>query len=91
MFTTGSKLLIGSAFAAALFALVYGVTQDGSLGTIGLISAAVGLALLAAINVFVRDSNVSAMEPEAFEASAAARSSARPACGRCSPRSAPPP
>ena len=52
MFTTGSKLLIGSAFAAALFALVYGVTQDGSLGTIGLISAAVGLALLAAINVF---------------------------------------
>ena len=67
MFTTGSKLLIGSAFAAALFALVYGVTQEGSLGTIGLISAAVGLALLAAINVFVRDSNVSAMEPEAFE------------------------
>jgi hypothetical protein len=78
MFTTGSKLLIGSAFAAALFAFVYGVTQEGSLGTIGLVSAAVGLALLAAINVFVRDSNVSAMEPEAFEASAAARSSARP-------------
>ena len=68
MFTTGSKLLIGSAFAAALFALVYGVTQEGSLGTIGLISAAVGLALLAAINVFVRDSNVSAMDHEAFEA-----------------------
>ena len=40
MFTTGSKLLIGSAFAAALFALVYGVTQDGTLGTLGLISAA---------------------------------------------------
>src|ERR671910_218523 len=78
MFTTGSKLLIGSATAAAVFALVYGLTQEGSLGTIGLISAAVGLALLAAINVFVRDSNVSAMEPEAFEASAAARSSARP-------------
>ena len=77
MFTTGSKLLIGSAFAAALFAFVYGVTQEGSLGTIGLISAAVGLALLAAINVFVRDSNVSAMDPEAFEASAAARNSAR--------------
>ena len=78
MFTTGSKLLIGSATAAAVFALVYGLTQEGSLGTIGLIAAAVGLALLAAINVFVRDSNVSAMEPEAFEASAAARSSARP-------------
>ena len=47
MFTTGSKLLIGSAFAAAVFATIYGVTQEGSLGTIGLISAAVGLALLA--------------------------------------------
>ena len=78
MFTTGSKLLIGSAFAAALFALVYGVTQEGTLGTIGLISAAVGLGLLAAINVFARDSNVSAMDPESFEASAAARNSAYP-------------
>lgn len=78
MFTTGSKLLIGSAFAAWLFALAYGVTQDGTLGTIGLISAAVGLTLVAAINVFARDSNVSAMEPEGFEASAAARNSARP-------------
>src|SRR6187402_916839 len=78
MFTTGSKLLIGSAFAAALFALVYGVTQEGTLGTIGLISAAVGLGLLAAINVFARDSNVSAMDPESFEAAAAARNSARP-------------
>jgi hypothetical protein len=78
MFTTGSKLLIGSAFAAALFALVYGVTQDGTLGTIGLISAAVGLGLLAAINVFARDSNVSAMDTDAFDASAAARNTARP-------------
>ena len=84
MFTTGSKLLIGSAFAAAVFATIYGVTQEGSLGTIGLISAAVGLALLAGINVFVRDSNVSAMDHEAFEASAAARSTARPQrSGRC--------
>jgi hypothetical protein len=78
MFTTGSKLLIGSAFAAALFALVYGVTQEGTLGTLGLISAAVGLALLAVINVFVRDSNVSAMDTEAFESSAAARDTAQP-------------
>jgi hypothetical protein len=78
MFTTGSKLLIGSAFAAWLFAFVYGVTQQGTLGTIGLISAAVGLSLVAGINVFARDSNVSAMEPEAFEASAAARNGARP-------------
>jgi hypothetical protein len=78
MFTTGSKLLIGSAFAAALFATVYGITQQEPLGTIGLISAAVGLTLLAAINVFARDSNVSAMDHGAFEASAAARNSAQP-------------
>jgi hypothetical protein len=78
MFTTGSKLLIGSAFAAAIFATVYGVTQQEPMGTIGLISAAVGLTLLAAINVFVRDSNVSAMDHDAFESSAAARASARP-------------
>ena len=78
MFTTGSKLLIGSAFAAWLFAFVYGVTQEGTLGTIGLISVAAGLSLVAGINVFARDSNVSAMDPEAFEASAAARNAARP-------------
>src|SRR4051794_10454396 len=78
MFTTGSKLLIGSAFAAWVFAFVYGVTQEGTLGTIGLISVAAGLSLVAGINVFARDSNVSAMDPEAFEASAAARNAARP-------------
>jgi hypothetical protein len=78
MFTTGSKLLIGSAFAAAVFATIYGVTQEGTLGTIGLISAAVGLGLLAVINVFARDSNISAMDHEAFATSPAARASAGP-------------
>lgn len=78
MFTTGSKLLIGSAVAAAVFALVYGVTQEGSLGTIGLISAAAGLALLAGINTWVRDSNVSAMDHESFDSSPAAQATARP-------------
>ena len=63
MFTTGSKLLIGSAALAWVSALVYGVAQEGALGTIGLISVATALSLLAAINVFVRDSNVSALEP----------------------------
>jgi len=77
MFTTGSKLLIGSAVAAAVFAVVYGVTQGGALGTIGLISASVGLALLAAINVWVRDSNVSAMDHDAFASAAAAQTTAR--------------
>lgn len=78
MITTGSKLLVGSAIAAGLFALVYGVTQGGALGTIGLVSAFVALSLLAAINAWVRDSNVSAMDHDAFEASAAAQATARP-------------
>jgi hypothetical protein len=78
MFTTGSKLLIGSAVAAGVFALIYGVTQGGALGTIGLVSAAAGLALLAGINAWVRDANVSAMDTEAFDASAAAQATATP-------------
>lgn len=78
MITTGSKLLIGSAAAAWIFAAVYGITQEGTLGTIGLISAAVALSLLAGINVFARDSNVSAMDTESFETSAAAQATARP-------------
>lgn len=77
MITTGTKLLVGSAVAAAVFALIYGVTQGGALGTIGLLSAAAGLALLAGINSFVRDSNVSAMDTDSFEASAAAQATAR--------------
>ena len=78
MFTTGSKLLIGSAVAAAAFATIYGITQGGSLGTIGLVSAAVALTFLAVINVFLRDSNVSALDHAAFASSAAAHDSARP-------------
>jgi hypothetical protein len=78
MFTTGSKLLIGSAVAAWVFAAIYGVAQGGTLGTIGLISAASALSVLAGLNVFVRDSNVSAMDHDGFEASAAAQATARP-------------
>ncbi len=78
MITTGSKLLIGSAVAAWMFAAVYGVAQGGALGTIGLISAALALSLLAGLNLFVRDSNVSAMDREQFESSPAAQATARP-------------
>lgn len=78
MFTTGSKLLIGSAGAAWVFALVYGIAQGGTLGSLGLVSAAVALSLLAGLNLFVRDSNVSPLEPEAFDASPAAQATARP-------------
>ena len=78
MFTTGSKLLIGSAAAAWVFAAVYGIAQDGTLGAIGLVSTAVALSLLAGLNLFVRDSNISAMEPSAFDSAAAAQATARP-------------
>src|SRR5690606_23571549 len=78
MITTGSKLLIGAAVATAVFAVVYGVTQEGALGTIGLISAAVALALLAGINVYIRDANVWPDDAGAFEVSAAAQATARP-------------
>ncbi len=77
MFTTGTKLLIGSAALAWIGAAVYGIAQEGALGTIGLISAAVALSLLAGVNAFVRDSNVSATDTEAFETSAAAQATAR--------------
>src|SRR5688572_23718014 len=77
MFTTGSKLLIGATLLAAAMATLYGVFQGGALGTIGLTGAAFGLALLAAVNVFARDSNVSAMDHEAFATAAAAQAPAR--------------
>ena len=40
--------------------MAYGTTQDGVLGTIGLVSATVALGFIAAINVWLRDSNVRA-------------------------------
>jgi hypothetical protein len=73
MITTGSKLLIGSAVVATLAAIMYGITQDGVLGTIGLGSAAVALAFLAGVNLAIRDSNVLDTDPASVEASAAAR------------------
>ena len=73
MFTTGSKLLIGSTVIATIAAVLYGVTQQGTLGTIGLVSASVALAFLTTINMFVRDANVSAMDIDAHAAAPAAR------------------
>ena len=73
MFTTGSKLLIGATVAAIVAAVVYGLTQDGIMGTIGLVSAAVALAFLAGVNVFVRDSTVPPTDPSGPVSSAAAQ------------------
>jgi hypothetical protein len=72
MFTTGSKLLIGSAVVATVAAILYGVTQDGVLGTVGLGSAALALAFLAGVNAFVRDSNVLETDEASVASSAAA-------------------
>ena len=72
MFTTGSKLLIGAAVLATISAIAYGVTQEGVMGTIGLISAAIALGFLAGINIFTRDANVWADEISTVESAPAA-------------------
>jgi hypothetical protein len=77
MFTTGSKLLIGGAVVAVVAAVVYGTTQEGVMGTVSLVSAAVGLAFLAAINVWARDANVRPDDATAAVTSPAARPAPR--------------
>jgi hypothetical protein len=72
MIPTGSRLLIGATVLAIVAAVLYGITQEGSLGTIGLISAAGALTLLAGVNLYSRDADVSAMDPAATTESAAA-------------------
>lgn len=72
MFTTGSKLLIGSAVLAALATLMYIVTQNEALGIVGLVSATVALAFVAGVNVWTRDANLSAMDSVAVSTSEAA-------------------
>jgi hypothetical protein len=73
MFPAGSRLLIGATVLTALAATLYGVTNGGSLGTMGLISAAVALFVLTAINLYTRDADVSAMDAVALTDSAAAQ------------------
>jgi len=70
---TGSRLLLGATVLATIAAVAYGVSEGGSLGTWGLLSAALALALLTAINIFSRDADVSSMDPAAPTESAAAR------------------
>jgi len=72
MFTTGSKLLIGATVLATISAIAYGVTQEGVMGTVGLVSAAVALGFLAGVNIYVRDANVWADEISTVESTSAA-------------------
>jgi hypothetical protein len=52
MFTTGSKLLLGSTVAALIGTLLYGILVGGIMGTVGLVSATAALGTFAAINIF---------------------------------------
>ncbi|MGI8763915.1 MAG: hypothetical protein ACR2LO_07890, partial [Ilumatobacteraceae bacterium] len=78
MLTTGTKLLVGATVAAFVAAIVYGLAKDGTLGVVGLLSAATALGLLAGINLVARDSNVSAMDAEAVVEAPASRSAPSP-------------
>ncbi|MDG1187289.1 MAG: hypothetical protein P8N13_02435, partial [Ilumatobacter sp.] len=72
MFTTGSKILIGSSLLATVATIVYGISQGEAIGIVGLTSAAIALALLAGFNVWARDSNLSATDAVAVATSEAA-------------------
>jgi hypothetical protein len=78
MIPTGSRMLIGATVLAAAAATIYGVTNGGSLGTMGLISAAVALLVLTSLNLYTRDADVSSMDTAALTDSAAAHRSPWP-------------
>jgi len=73
MFTTGSKFLIGASVVALLATVIYGVGQDGVLGTVGLASATVALICLAVLNYILGDSNVFLDDEAPAESTAAAQ------------------
>lgn len=77
MISFGSRLLLGATALAAVAAVAYGVSVGGSLGTTGLVSATIALALLTGINIYARDADVSSMDPAAATDSAAARPAPR--------------
>ena len=73
MFTTGSKFLIGASVVALLATVIYGVGQDGVLGTVGLAAATVALICLAVLNYILGDSNVFLDDEAPAESTAAAQ------------------
>ena len=76
MFTTGSKLFLAASTLAIAALLILGVTNAGDVGwtaTVSLAGAMVALLFLTGVNLYTCDSNVSAMDPTAATASAAAQ------------------
>lgn len=71
MFTTGSKLFLGATVLSLIGAIVVGSTVGGQGTIIALIVTTIIFAFLAGINLFIRDGNVSSMEPDATVTAAA--------------------
>ena len=68
MFTTGSKLFLGATTLSIIATVVYAALKGGDEGwtaTVGLITLSLVLVGLTALNFYVRDSNVSATQPDA--------------------------
>ena len=76
MFTTGSKLFLGATTLTIAALIILGITNGGAVGwtaTVSLLGAALALAFLTGVNFYTRDSNVSAMQPDATTQAAAAQ------------------
>lgn len=74
MFTTGSKFLYGLGAAATVSAVAYGIASDwGSIGTVGLVSAALVLFFLGGLVAVIRDADALSLDPGLREATAAAQ------------------
>jgi hypothetical protein len=74
MFTTGSKFFLGGTTLAAVAATVMAITSGGQVGwtgTTGLLFAFIAFALLAGMNYFTRDGNVSGVQQGGGAGSAA--------------------
>ena len=85
MFTTGSKLLIGAAVWPRSAPFVYGVTEGGALGTVGLSFAAAALFGLAGVTWHPRRRRLVDGHRRAPPSPPPPRRRRAPACGRSSP------
>ncbi len=76
MFTTGSKMFLGATTLSIFAAIVFCAANGGAvglMGTIGLVTAAIIFAFLAAINLFTRDGNTPSMQQGIQHTSSAAQ------------------